>query len=379
MQQKKQSVYSKIALDLLDKIINDKYPIGSMLPPERELMEIYDVERTTVRRGLELLSKKGHIKKVAGLGSVVMSKTETEENSSVGANDVKVIYTKEQSSEKDVHILCLLPKEPFADSNLTVTVTDTLKAICKKQQAKFTEISGGDETEISEFLANSSPDACVIFTGTSEGILKKLSNAHIPVVFALCKVKGYRCILPDIYESCELVAERLSDLGHTSIAFIGSEENSYLQREYRIKFIDEVTKRNPETSIKQFTNTGGYDEKSGFERLSELIRRAGGNFSAVVTINDEVAKGALKAAKYYRLSVPEDLSVISISDVYENGSADGIFTNPKEIALEIFNSCTCNNPAVSNVYCTVSTSFGQTSTNAKAESNSGRRLSDFLL
>ena len=57
----------------IEKIKSGVYPKGSLLPPERELMDIYKVQRTTVRRGLDILSSKGHIKKAAGLGSIVSS------------------------------------------------------------------------------------------------------------------------------------------------------------------------------------------------------------------------------------------------------------------------------------------------------------------
>ena len=101
MAQKKQSVYSRIALDLIDKIKNGTYAKGSMLPPERELMDIYKVERTTVRRGLELLRCDGYIRKVAGLGSVVMSDTPIPENSeSVSVATSEVIKKADNTAKK---------------------------------------------------------------------------------------------------------------------------------------------------------------------------------------------------------------------------------------------------------------------------------------
>ena len=53
----------------------------------------------------------------------------------------------------------------------------------------------------------------------------------------------------------------------------------------------------------ELVNISGADEKSGFDGFSELFRRHGGKFTAVCTVNDEVAKGVLKAAKYYKVKV----------------------------------------------------------------------------
>ena len=71
MSEHKNSVYRNISLDLMQKIKNGTFPIGSKLPPERHLMEEYKVERMTVRRALDVLAKDGLIVKKSGLGSFV--------------------------------------------------------------------------------------------------------------------------------------------------------------------------------------------------------------------------------------------------------------------------------------------------------------------
>ena len=71
MAQHKNSVYRKISEDISDKIKKGEYAAGAMLEPERKLMEAYGVERTTVRRALELLVSEGLIVKKAGLGTFV--------------------------------------------------------------------------------------------------------------------------------------------------------------------------------------------------------------------------------------------------------------------------------------------------------------------
>ena len=71
MAQHQNSVYRKISEDIADKIKKGEYATGAMLEPERKLMEAYGVERTTVRRALELLVSEGLIVKKAGLGTFV--------------------------------------------------------------------------------------------------------------------------------------------------------------------------------------------------------------------------------------------------------------------------------------------------------------------
>lgn len=71
MAQHKNSVYKKISEEIALKIKSGQYAVGSLIEPERKLMEIYGVERTTIRRALQLLVSSGLIIKRAGLGTFV--------------------------------------------------------------------------------------------------------------------------------------------------------------------------------------------------------------------------------------------------------------------------------------------------------------------
>ena len=71
MAQHKNSVYRKISEDISAKIKSGEYKTGTLLAPERKLMEMYGVERTTVRRALDILAGDGLIVKKAGLGTFI--------------------------------------------------------------------------------------------------------------------------------------------------------------------------------------------------------------------------------------------------------------------------------------------------------------------
>lgn len=75
MAEHKNSVYKKISEEIAGKIRSGEYPEGSRLEPERKLMELYGVERMTVRRALDVLAKQGLIVKKTGLGSFVSDKS----------------------------------------------------------------------------------------------------------------------------------------------------------------------------------------------------------------------------------------------------------------------------------------------------------------
>ncbi|WP_025730264.1 trehalose operon repressor [Heyndrickxia ginsengihumi] len=68
----KENKFVAIYQDLADKIQSHQYPVGSLLPSEKELSGTYHVSRETIRKALNLLSQNGYIQKVRGKGSIIL-------------------------------------------------------------------------------------------------------------------------------------------------------------------------------------------------------------------------------------------------------------------------------------------------------------------
>lgn len=65
--------YYEIYLKLKQKIVDEIYPEGELLPSENALAKEYSVSRETIRKSLDYLSQDGLIQKKQGLGSIVLS------------------------------------------------------------------------------------------------------------------------------------------------------------------------------------------------------------------------------------------------------------------------------------------------------------------
>lgn len=67
-------LYRQLA-ELLKKDIDDgKWPAGSRLPTENDLVEAYHVSRVTVRKALDALSQQGYLERRSGKGTFVAEK-----------------------------------------------------------------------------------------------------------------------------------------------------------------------------------------------------------------------------------------------------------------------------------------------------------------
>lgn len=68
-----QALYAVVARDLTESIVNGRYPVGSLLPTELELCEIYGVSRHTVRAAITQLLNQGLVSRRKRVGTRVES------------------------------------------------------------------------------------------------------------------------------------------------------------------------------------------------------------------------------------------------------------------------------------------------------------------
>ena len=66
-------LYLEVAEQLKKDIFSGKYPVGSMLPTENELEEMFGVSKITVRKAIELLATDEYVEKKSGRGTTVLS------------------------------------------------------------------------------------------------------------------------------------------------------------------------------------------------------------------------------------------------------------------------------------------------------------------
>ncbi|CAI1690292.1 HTH-type transcriptional repressor yvoA [Serratia fonticola] len=70
----KESLYKRIARELVQSIASGKYPVGTLLPPEMELCEQFDVSRHTIREALRDITEQGLIVRRKGIGTLIVEK-----------------------------------------------------------------------------------------------------------------------------------------------------------------------------------------------------------------------------------------------------------------------------------------------------------------
>jgi len=173
------------------------------------------------------------------------------------------------------------------------------------------------EIESLDFLSTRRCDALILYVyGVSDDYLVEFSESSVPVVFLnrLIPDKASQCISLDNELGGYLATKSLLELGHRQLAYISGplwKRDSAKRLKGHKRALEEFGLSLNE----QLMFEGNYEESSGRRGIEHLLARAI-PFSALVCGNDEMAAGAMGAAREKGLAIPDDLSVIGFDNVF---------------------------------------------------------------
>lgn len=136
---------------------------------------------------------------------------------------------------------------------------------------------------------------------------------------------GFKCpgidVRFDYYKAGYMATRHLIENGHTRIGCLTGPVNYKVTQE-RLKGYKDALDEQGIAFNDEFVYNGDYTMQSGSEALSYLL---GQRTTAVFSFNDEMAFGLYQSARQYRISIPDDLSIIGCDNVP--------FTNVLEVPL----------------------------------------------
>jgi DNA-binding GntR family transcriptional regulator len=161
--------YAVVAKDLLDGIVSGRFPVGSLLPTEFELCELYEVSRHTVRAAITQLQTQGLVSRRKRVGTRVESATPRGGYSHSLASVADLVHlaeTQRRSIQRVGHFVCdiaqakrlgLQPGEHyFCVSSIRVDQDNALAPLCWTDvyaQETYAEVIAMAEQHPDELIA----------------------------------------------------------------------------------------------------------------------------------------------------------------------------------------------------------------------------------
>ncbi|MDW7658323.1 MAG: LacI family DNA-binding transcriptional regulator [Bacillota bacterium] len=183
----------------------------------------------------------------------------------------------------------------------TIAVSD----FDRDKEEQFLEIFGSQEVD-GIVLITENNDIQSVING-----IKDIWNTPLVLIASEDDVNNYDCIHIDDYYGVATGVEYLIRLGHRKIAYIGDSLT-----EGRLKAYHEVMEKNEIPVIDALSRTSDLRfEACGYQGMKSILE--GGDLpTAVFAAYDDIAIGAMRAIFEYGLSVPDDISIIGMDDVF---------------------------------------------------------------
>jgi len=179
--------------------------------------------------------------------------------------------------------------------------------------------SGGERRSVFDhFLLRQRVDAVIAIslelTATEVATLHALGK---PLVGVGGPIAGVRTLTIDDVAVARLATEHLLSLGHTRIAHIGGNEDVdrdfHLPTNRRVGYEQALTAAGI-TPAPELFQPADFTMRSGYQAAKQLLGNPHDRPTAVFAGSDEMAIGAILAARDLGLVVPRDVSVIGIDD-----------------------------------------------------------------
>lgn len=175
----------KLSQEVFDRLllwINDgEYPPGTMLPPERQLMEVFKVGRPAVREALQDLQRLGLVSITHGGGARVTEPTAQSVLSQIAVTVHHVLASSQQNLVhlKETRTFFEVGMARIAAARATEADVAALRAILAEMEGSATEFAAFMKHDIDFHRRIASITGNPIYVAVSEALLTWLSKYHI--------------------------------------------------------------------------------------------------------------------------------------------------------------------------------------------------------
>lgn len=290
-----------------DKIADNTFKTGEKIPSENELASQFSISRQTVRQAIGTLVADGILIREHGSGTYVSlpgSKTVTGKTMRIG---VITTYLDDYVFPGIIHGI----EEILTDNGYTLSLGITHNKPSDEEKSLIQIMQSGVDGLIVEGTKSALPNP-------NESLYHQLKEKNIPVVF----INGYyrNCqdsyVILDDVKAGEMLTDLLIDNGHTLIG--GLFKSDDYQGIGRYEGLLKSTKNHDLTvndnEVIWYTTEDfpyyfeGSMDKIILDRLKDV--------TGVVCYNDLAAAALIRLLKRNNISVPEDISIVSVDNSF---------------------------------------------------------------
>jgi GntR family transcriptional regulator of arabinose operon len=291
-----------------ERILDGRLSVGTRLPTDDELADLYQISRDTVRQALALLANEGLIERVQGRGTFVIHPR---------SNGSPVTQPK----QKQIGLVLNRTLRTHLTMNLLVGVEQAAKS--HGYNVSFTYAEGEQDQQardIARLQANHVLGMIIWAMGdtTHDNSIQQLQTDQFPLVLIDRYFPGLAIdyVGSDNIGGGYRATEHLLILGHRRIGFVFAQEETlqttsvYERWQGYCRALQKYEVPYDETLVVPDVRKLQSGAREG---LVEFLQRPD-RPSAIFAVNDYIALDVLQAARAIHLRIPEDLAVVGFDD-----------------------------------------------------------------
>jgi LacI family transcriptional regulator len=144
--------------------------------------------------------------------------------------------------------------------------------------------------------------------------MKLFKESNLPAVFIDTYIENANVVYSDNLLGCALAVDHLYELGHRKIAHISGSAATFTGAQRIEGFKNAINKYNLNIPAHYHVDGGYFSYDGGRSAMLKLLALPD-RPTAVFVSGDEMAVGAIKVAKEFGISIPEDISIIGFDDI----------------------------------------------------------------
>jgi len=298
----------------LRQLIDERFADGEQFYSEHELTEAFGVSRMTIRRALDDLDREGRVVRRAGRSTIV--RLSADAGQTVRSRPPQI--RQPSLSPEGFRSIGLVGRT--WRSEFVAAIIDELTRVCREKGLELKlRLADIDHPQalLNQISSGPNEEALLLFAGDHGG--HRIHNAlrgHGYRTVSLDAASEYydgNVVTTDARHAITLSLDHLFELGHERIALVINED---IREESVLQKIEEFLKLTAARGLHGRVvccDRHGYD--GVYARMPEIWQDGGPQRpTAIITVSDAGAWGALKWLRENGVSVPVDISVIGFED-----------------------------------------------------------------
>ncbi len=297
------SKYMKLVKWIKEQIVSEQLLLGQKLCTEQKLSEMFQVSRQTVRHAIKVLEEEGIVYRIQGSGTYIKNVNIISKN-----KQFPILFITSYENTSNFLSIKQGMEKILSCQNYSLQIAVTYNQI-EKEKIILENII--EYNQISAILVEAVKSG---LPNPNLHLYKKIRKFKIPILFINSYYPSLK--MPHIsinnYMVGKKAVEYLISKGHRQIGGIFLLDDIQGHQRYA-GFVDAIMKAKLKMQDNSIIWLDTKDLKE-LEKLEEKILDRLENCTSIFCYNDEIAFSFIKIFKKQEITIPEDISIISVDN-----------------------------------------------------------------